>query len=195
MRRQANDDHDITLDIQREIAESMYFNENGAKTFICRSRIEQIWSRHSIRDIPGFGNFTIDERNDVRSSFMLVLSIVIYMGWSELQRFRAVFMRTGLDDSGLFFTEDQLINGLGRVTRTFLATQYQFKPAIIQRKREAFKQIIESSWRLPFTQEEFLGQGGFGSVTRRTVAPRCFSDEVTGTRENSEVCMRPLYLC
>ena len=186
--RHAFNDHDITLDIQRKIEDGMYLDNDESKKFICRTKLDSIWSEVNLQTIPEFANFHESERLKAKQDFILVLSILICMGWHELQRFRPVFMRAGLDDNHLFFDDGQLRQRLGRATSTFLTFQYHFKPEIIRRRPVAFKQFVDTRVRLPFMKEPVkLGSGGYGTVSLRVIAPRCFRDEVTGTGENSEV--------
>lgn len=193
--RRANDDDDIILDIQRKIEDGMYLGNDSSKKFICRTRLDSIWSEVNLQAIPGFEKYPEPERLKAKQDYVLVLSILIYMGWSDLHRFRPVFMRARLDDKHLFFDDGQLRQWLGRATNTFLTCQYHFKPAIISRKPVAFKQFIDTRDRLPFTKEPVtLGSGGYGTVSLRVIAPRCFKDEVTGIGENSEVLSLPMFL-
>ena len=152
--------------------------------FICKNDLDQIWADHSLSGI--FPSFSSDERQNIRNNFIRVLSMLIHVGWTDLSRFRPLFLREpGRDDSHLPFED---LNFLGKFGPAVSFNQHAFKPVVIEEHNERYIQGISPKLRLPFIEEpEFLGKGGYGSVTKRVIAPRYLWNK-EDNKDNPEVC-------
>ena len=120
----------------------------------------------------------------MRLGYLRVLSILIFIAWPDLRLFRPRFMHDELDDSKLFL-DDKQVETIGSSALIFQSQQYIFKPEMIVQRHEDIIQKVDANCRLPFTDApEYLGHGGFGAVTKRTTAPRCFV-EISPSGEKS----------
>lgn len=156
-----------------------------AHMFICKHDLDQVWADHPLRTI--FPSFSQDECDSTRQRYICVLSILVYAKWADLKsRFRPLFLREdGRDDTHLPFKN---LDFLGEFAPAFSSYQQAFKPAIIEERNERYIQSIPPECRLPFIGEpEPLGKGGYGSVTKRVIAPRCLWNK-RDNKENKEVC-------
>lgn len=143
--------------------------QDTAHMFICKHDLDQVWADHPLPHI--FPTFTPEECESVRKDYICVLSILIYVGWTDWSRFRPLFLREGRNDAHLPFAD---VKFLGTSEQVFHSHQYAFKPAIIEERDERYIQDISTKDRLPFIDEpEFMDNGGYGSVTKRVIAPRC----------------------
>ena len=178
----------LNQQIQQGIEDIMYHRHDESKKFTTRQKLEKIWSVHSIQDVPGLERLNALEAQTTRERFLVILSILIYMGWSELQRFRAVFIRTGLDDNHLLFDEQELVLGLGRAAKKFVKYQYYFKPVIL-RPTLGDLEILPSAQRLPIVENLNYELPAGATVSKIVVAPGCVQTESSGSlRANVEVC-------
>lgn len=175
---------DHLLDVHQAIARRMH-RQNTAHMFISKHDLDQVWTDHPLRQIFPF--FTTEEHESVRRDYICVLSILIYVGWTDLSRFRPLFLReTGRDDSHLPFTD---VTFLGMSGQVFSSNQFAFKPVVIEERNERFIQDIPPEHRLPFLDEpKSMGNGGYGSVTKRVIAPRCLRNKEEN-KDNPEVCV------
>ncbi len=103
-----------------------------------------------------------------------------------MSRFRPLFLREpGRDDANLPFKD---LGFLGTSGQVFSSYQHAFKPVVIEEHNERHIQEIPTENRLPFIDEpEFMGIGGYGSITKRVIAPRCLSNK-GDNKDNPEVC-------
>ena len=179
-----NDIKSIVSSIQKAINSRMHRQKEPDRKFICRHDLDQVWkSSPPIEKI--FPNFDAKECESVRTEYICVLSILIYIDWSDWSLFRPNILRPGHKDLDLPFND---LNFLGTSGQVFSDHQYSFTPVVIEKHRKAHIQFIKPEVYLPFIEEpDFLGKGGYGSVTRRVIAPRCLVDK-EGKSENSEVC-------
>ena len=160
--------------IQKAITDSMYPSNSVTKLFICESRLrEKIWSRYSLHDIPVFEHWDLGSLESVKEDYMIVLSILIYIGWN-LSRFRNVIYYKGINDKSLPFQEGQL-SELEGLQQRFIKVQYMFKPQTIEWYNASHVNEIGKDFCLPFTKEpELQGAGSSGEVTKRTIAAGYF---------------------
>ena len=174
--QQGSSGHDIELKIQAALIEAMYLKDSEPEKFICKPRLGRVWLDNPVKRIPAFQNYSDCELQTVEREFLCVLSTLIFIGW-DLLRFRPVFLRTGLDDSKLPFSMQQL-EELRLQRHSFFASQSIFIPAVIEQSDKAWKQTIDTNRRLPFTEKpESLGQGGYGEVTKRIIAAGCLEEK------------------
>lgn len=176
------------LDIQNAIIHKMC-RPQTPHAFICKHDLDQIWADHPLRDI--FPTFTPEERETIRKRYIRVLSILIYVGWTDLKtRFRPVFLRyVGRGDLHLPFTDLAFLRTFGQV---FSSYQYAFTPVVIEEHRKRCIQFVLPEHRLPFIEEpEYVRSGSYGSVTKRVIAPRCLLNK-QDNKDNPEVCGHPL---
>lgn len=157
--------------------------QDTAHMFICKHDLDQVWADHPLPHI--FPRFTPEECESVRKDYICVLSILIYVGWTDWSRFRPLFLREGRNDAHLPFAD---VKFLGTSEQVFHSHQYAFKPAIIEERDERYIQDISTKDRLPFIDEpEFMDNGGYGSVTKRVIAPRCLWNK-QDNKDNPKVC-------
>ena len=175
---------DHLLDVHNAITRRMHRQQHTAHMFICKHDLEQVWADHPLRLI--FPTFTTEEQESIRKHYICVLSILIYVGWTDMSRFRPLFLReTGRDDAHLPFND---LGFLGTSGQVFLSHQHAFKPVVIEEHNERHIQEISTEDRLPFIDEpETMGSGGYGSVTKRVIAPRCLWNK-EDNKDNPEVC-------
>ena len=152
--------------------------------FICKHDLDRIWADHSLNNY--FPKLTLEERRSIRENYLRVLSILIHAGWTDLSRFRPLFLReAGRDDAHLPFQD---LSFLGDFRPTFSFHQYAFTPIVIEEHNERYIQAISPQLRLPFIEEpELMGIGGYGSVTKRVIARRCLWNK-QDNKDNPEVC-------
>ncbi|KAG8531717.1 uncharacterized protein KY384_003349 [Bacidia gigantensis] len=176
---------EVTSKIQRSIKKCFHQSNSNGERFICKRGLQSVWTDHQVESIPAFKaeGFNGKDYKVIKERFLVVLSIVIFIDWDNLEAFREVFVEQKLDDNALFFNEDQL-RGLRGGKDNFLTQQYLFRPTVIEERSDCFIQNIPSDHRLPFISEpERLGEGGYGAVTKRYVAVRCLKE---GDKDNSE---------
>ena len=171
------------LDIQDDINRTMH-RQRTPHMFICKHDLDQVWADHSLNDL--FPNLTRDEQRLIRRDYLRVLSILVHAGWTDLSRFRPLFLReAGRDDAHLPFGD---LTFLGNFGPTISFHQHAFKPVVIEEHNRRYIQGVSPERRLPFTEEpEPMGKGGYGSVTKRVIARRCLWNEQEN-RDNPEVC-------
>lgn len=187
-----NDQFEDEGAMRKELREMMY--HKGAQQqhlrFVCNHKLlDEFWNKHRVEKITAFRKYEIDVIRIIRERFLRVLSIAIFTEWTDLIRFDPVFVKEDLDDSSLFFDERQL-NGMVTGVDNFVAQQYMFKPEIIIQTQQAHIQAVPAISRLPFIDEPaILGKGGYGSVSRRQIAPYCLNSnsEEYGSTSNSGV--------
>lgn len=173
---------DPLLDVYNAIKQGMH-RQRTPQVFICKHDLEQVWADHPLSQI--FPNYEPEEWGTIRRDYICVLSILVYIGWTDMSRFRPLFLReVGRDDAHLPFTK---MDFLGTSEHMFSLHQHAFKPIIIEERNERHIQNIPTERRLPFTDEpESMGSGGYGSVTKRVIASRCLKNE-EDNRDNPEV--------
>ena len=177
--------NDPLLDVQNAINRKMYHGDQTNDMFICKHDLDLVWADHPLRDI--FPNFEPKEWASIRESYICVLSTLVLIDWTDIRsRFRPVFLREhGRDDEHLPFTNLDFLGTSGRVFSIF---QHAFKPVIIEEYSYRHVQEVPSEYRLPFINEpEDVRLGGYGSVTKRIIAPRCLKNK-ENNQDNSEVC-------
>ena len=176
--------NDHLLDVQNAIHRRMHRPQTN-DMFICKHDLDLIWADHPLRNI--FPNFEPKEWESIRDSYICVLSTLVLIDWTDIRsRFRPVFLREeGRDDEHLPFTDLAFLGASGQI---FSFYQHAFKPIIIEEHGHKYIQDIRSEYRLPFINEpEHVGLGGYGSVTKRIVAPRCLKNKESN-QDNPEVC-------
>lgn len=178
-RKRANNPLD---EIQDAINRAMY-RQRTPHIFICKHGLDQVWAEHSLNDL--LPNLTRDEQRLTRGNYLRVLSILIHAKWTDLSRFRPLFLReAGRDDAHLPFKDLEFLGNFGP---TFSFHQHAFTPVIIEEHNGKYIQGVEPELRLPFTEEpEPMGNGGYGSVTKRVIARRCLRNKQEN-RDNPEV--------
>lgn len=169
-----NEDEGEIGEMRKGLWNIMYQGSGQHLRFICTSKlINDFWSEHRVEKLSAFRDYEEGVLLKIRKGFLRVLSIVIFIQWNGLVRFDTVFVNKGLDDNSLFFNKDQLKNMKTEID-DFLEKQYIFKPEIIEYRQEAHIQTIPAESRLPFIGEsDLLGRGGYGSVSKREIAPHC----------------------
>lgn len=175
------------LQIQQAIKGKMH-RQNTAQMFICRDDLKQVWAPHALSHM--FPNLVSEDWNSIREEYICVLSILIYIGWTDWSRFRPLFLReSGRDDSCLPFADLAFLETSELV---FSSHQHSFTPVVIEEHNQPHIQVIKPEYRLPFMDEpESLGTGGYGSVTKRVIAPRCLWNS-EDNKDNPKVCPHPL---
>ena len=179
-----NKSNDPVLDIQGAINSKMN-RPTSAHRFICKHDLVQIWADHPLADI--FPKFAQDECDSIRRHYICVLSILIFINWPDLKSgFRPTFLREKeRDDDHLPFTDLAFLRASSHL---FSDYQHAFKPIIIEEHSQRYIQVIPSESRLPFIKEpEDVRLGGYGSVTKRTIASRCLINKEKN-QDNPEVC-------
>ena len=182
--------NDSLMSIQEAILEKMH-RQQTPHMFICKHDLDLVWADHPLRNI--FPNFDPREWETIRKRYIRVLSILIVVDWTGLRsRFRPVFLRDpGHDDEHLPFTDLKFLGTSGQV---FASYQHAFTPIVIEERKEKHIQDIPAEYRLPFIYEpEDVRLGGYGSVTKRTIAPRCLKNKEDNT-DNPEVGGRSLHV-
>ena len=166
--------NDPLMSIQDAILENMH-RKKTSDMFICKHDLDLVWADHPLRNI--FPNFDMREWETIRKRYIRVLSILIVIDWTDLRsRFRPVFLRDpGHDDEHLPFTD---LSFLGTSRQVFDSYQHAFTPIVIEEREEKYIQDIPAEYRLPFINEpEDVRLGGYGSVTKRIIAPRCLKNK------------------
>ena len=180
--------NDSLMGIQEAIMGKMH-RQQTPHMFICKHDLDLVWADHPLCNI--FPNFDPREWETIRKRYIRVLSILILVDWTDLRsRFRPVFLRDlGHDDEHLPFTD---LSFLGTSRQVFAFYQHAFTPIVIEERKEKHIQDIPAEYRLPFINEpEDVRLGGYGSVTKRIIAPRCLKNREDNT-DNPEVGGRPL---
>ena len=179
---------DPLVSIQEAILSKMHRQETPYM-FICKHDLDLVWADHPLCNI--FPNFNPSEWDMIRKRYIRVLSILIIIDWTDLtRRFRPVFLRDPKhDDQHLPFND---LKFLGPSRQIFASYQHAFTPIVIEERKEKHIQDIPAECRLPFINEpEDVRLGGYGSVTKRIIAPRCLKNMKDKT-DNSEVGGRSL---
>ena len=178
--------------IQEAIRAGMYNSDDpsdASKVFICEHNLELAWRGHDLKNIFPSTKFDNEDRKVIRESFIRVLSILLLIGWSikDLKnKFRPLFLRAGREDNKFPLPEEQL-SFLDTSSFIFWQQQFAFYPAIIQESETSYIQEIEKNRRLPFSGKPVeVGHGGYGRVSRESIAPRCLQNRGKHT-ENFEV--------
>ena len=174
---------DPLLDVHHAIVRKMH-RQRTAHVFICKYDLEQVWADRPLSQI--FPSYDSEDWEDIRENYMCVLSILVYIGWTDMSRFRPLFLREpGHDDANLPFTD---LTFLGTSGHMFSLHQHEFKPVVIEERNERYIQNIPTERRLPFIHEpKIMGNGSYGSVTKRIIATRCLRNE-ENNKVNPEVC-------
>ena len=175
------DDH--LLDVQNAIKRRMHRQQTN-DMFICKHDLDLIWADHPLPNI--FPKFETKECESIRDRYICVLSTLVFIDWTDIKsRFRPVFLREPeRDDEHLPFTDLTFLGASGHIFSLF---QHAFKPIVIEKHNQRHIQDIRSEYRLPFINEpEDVRLGGYGSVTKRIVAPRCLKNKEDNT-DNPEV--------
>ena len=173
---------DPLLEVLNAIKCKMH-RQRTAHVFICKYDLEQVWADRPLIQI--FPSYDSEDREDIRENYICVLSILIYIGWTDMSRFRPLFLReVGHADANLPFTD---LTFLGTSGHMFSLHQHEFKPVVIEERNERYIQNIPTEHRLPFIHEpELMGNGSYGSVTKRVIAPRCLRNK-EDIKDNPEV--------
>ena len=182
--------NDHILDVQTAINRRMHRQQTNDQ-FICKHDLLLIWADHPLQNI--FPNFETREYESIRDHYICVLSTLVLIDWTDISsRFRPVFLReAGRDDEHLPFTDLAFLGASGPI---FSVYQYAVKPIIIEEHSQKHIQDVRSEFRLPFINEpEDVRLGGYGSVTKRIVAPRCLRNKEDNT-DNPEVGGRFLHV-
>ena len=180
---------DPIIAIQDAIHRRMHRQQNSIlmnpHMFICKHDLDLVWADHPLCDI--FPSFNSKDCESIRKSYICVLSILIFVNWADLRSlFRPLFLRMpGRDDEHLPFTD---LAFLGASRRLFADYQYAFMPVVIEEHNQKWIQEIPTEYRLPFINDpEDVRLGGYGSVTKRVIAPRCLKNK-EDNKDNPEVC-------
>ncbi|KAL9103251.1 MAG: hypothetical protein Q9163_001702 [Psora crenata] len=171
------------IKMREDLKSLMYHKEapdqKPDKRFICSARLESFWSKHDVRNIEAFGQYEPETIGVIKTEYLQVLAIAIFIGWGDLIRFDAVFVKEGLNDANLFFNENQLVY-MEEGKEEFHRDQFLFKPEIIKENGDSHVQVVPAKHRLPFDEKcELIGIGGFGAVTRRQIVPGCLENNVS----------------
>ena len=175
--------NDPLMDVQEAILGKMH-RQQTPHMFICKPDLDSVWTDHPLRNI--FPKFDPREWDTIRKRYVRVLSILVLIDWTDLRsRFRPVFLRDPAhDDEHLPFTD---LEFLGTSRQVFASYQHAFTPTVIEERKEKHIQVIPAECRLPFVNEpEDVRLGGYGSVTKRIIAPRCLKNKEDNT-DNPEV--------
>ena len=164
----------ITDSIQAAIEKNMYPSNSTTDKFICESRLrDEVWSKFPLHNIPTFEHWDPAGLEIVKDDYLVVLSILIYIGWN-VGRFRPVIYKKGINDRSLPFHEGQLYE-LEGLQQRFIEVQYMFQPHPIKWYHASYVNNIGKDFCLPFTKEpELQGVGSSGEVTKRTIAAGYF---------------------
>ena len=175
---------DPLMSIQEAILAKMH-RQGTPHMFICKDDLDLIWADHPLYNL--FPNFNLSEWKMIRKRYIRVLSTLIIIDWTDLRtRFRPVFLRDPAhDDEHLPFKDLKFLGASGQI---FADYQHAFTPIVIEERKEKHIQEIPAGYRLPFINEpEDVRLGGYGSVTKRIIAPRCLKNKEDNT-DNPEVC-------
>lgn len=158
--------------------------------FICEHDLRNAWSDHSLKEIFPARSFDDDDRKEISSKYLRVLSVLILIDWHDLpNQFHTHFLsRDDRADANLPFTTKEL-SFLDRSAWNFEDLQYAFIPQVIQEVDEKRVQRIDPRRRLPFLEKPTpMGTGGYGAVTKVHIAPRYLLDEAN-KKENNRVSL------
>lgn len=181
--------YDPLRDVRDAINCAMH-RQHTPHMFISKHDLDQVWADHSLKDCLPKSN--PDERRRIMRDFLRVLSILIHAEWIDLRlRFRPLFLREkGRADAHLPFEDLSFLGNFGPTE--FFSRQHAFNPVIIQEHNKKYIQGVLPECRLPFIEEpEHMGRGGYGSVTKRVIAPRCLLNK-QDNKDNPEVCVHLL---
>lgn len=181
--------YDPLRDVRDAINRAMH-RQHTPHMFISKQDLDQVWADHSLKDC--FPKFKPEERRLVKTDYLRVLSILIHAEWIDLRLlFRPLFLRVPEhNDKNLPFEDLSFLGKFG--STEFSSRQHAFKPIIIQEHNKNYIQGVSPECRLPFIEEpEHMGRGGYGSVTKRVIAPRCLLNK-QDNKDNPEVCGHPL---
>ncbi|KAL9607552.1 MAG: hypothetical protein Q9167_007545 [Letrouitia subvulpina] len=171
-----NSPYEDEAKMRKGLKDRMDLSNDYQRRFICAPKLLDFWNEYHVENIAAFENYDRAVFPQIRKKFLRVLSIVIFIEWSDLKLFEAVFVKENLDDDSLFFDEHQL-RGMVTGIDNFLVQQYIFRPEIIKSKQQSYIQVIPARNRLPFLDTpEVIGNGGFGAVSKRRIAPNCFEE-------------------
>jgi hypothetical protein len=160
-------------------------NRGSDRAFICKKDVEEIWSSNEDIEIilSSPRRWTGDELREIRRDFILTLSILFVINWSQMQEFRVLFyeFKDGekrRTDNELPYKDELDLDFLEGHQDSFFEKQYMFKPVIIKQLENSYVQRVDGQLRLPFTEENHpLGCGGFGAVYKVKVAPHHLQTE------------------
>ena len=177
---------DILEKIQDDILSKMHLAEDGSKMFICDHELREVWQSYNLADIFPTRSWSFEQRRQISSQYLKVLSILICINCLSPSSFRALFFMHSINDSSLPLNESQL-RALKLPRIPFKLMQYAFIPVIIKESDEQKIQVVRSEERLPFIRTSSpIGSGGFGVISEVTIAPGYLSHEGNGT-QNSNV--------
>ena len=184
-----------TPSIQNAILQKMHHNQNPSKMFISDSELRAVWQEYTLSSIFPARRWTLEQWQRIRTEYLKVLSILIWIDWTPLaENFRAVFF-TNRDrsDAKLPFSLEKLAF-LGGSALTFFQSQFAFLPVVIQDLDEMFVHNLKPLERLPFIQEACdIGSGGFGDITKVVIAPRCLLSKGLENREVFEAFSKMIH--
>lgn len=186
-RERANDFKLVKKRIQEDILDKTH-RRNSEHEFITAHDLGNIWTSERITAVLEYADVVESELDQniitqVRDDFKKILSVLLAFGWDDWSDFRTIFWdhcdedgRRTRVDSKLPFTEEDLSKHdfLGKVDgSSFWTHQFKFDPICIE---EGKHNILQPQTRKPFVNKErvLIGKGGFGDVTKETIAIKQF---------------------
>ena len=172
------------------IHEAMHRRDEVAKRFICTQDLREIWVEHGLQPIFPSRAWNPQDIELVRSRYLKILSILIYIGIDfrdlvAIFRTRFFNLPDRRSDGNLPFSESELDFLTDQRRHSFYVEQYAFVPQIIEERDVAYIQEVPSMKRLPFIEDfNQIGFGGYGRITEITIAPRHFYNQ---TRSSDNV--------
>lgn len=186
-----DNDNDAIGKMREDIQSLMYRRDEDQKKFMCPHRLKtEFWTKYDVKDIKAFRNYDNNVFPKIKQSYLIVLSILIWIKWDDLLLFNVRFVEApeqDLNDENLVFDEAKLRRPEISSIFGFREAQYLFRPEVIIRKPDGWIQDIDPQRRLPFVESpEPIAKGGFAAVNRGRVAPFCLKDQY-GKKVNERV--------
>lgn len=186
-----DNDNDAIRKMREDLQSLMYRRDDDQKKFMCPYRLKaEFWTKYDVKDIKAFRNYDNNVFPKIKQSYLIVLSILIWIKWDDLLLFNVLFVEApeqDLNDENLVFDEAKLRRSEIRNIFGFREAQYLFRPEVIIRKPDGWIQHIDPQRRLPFVERlEPIAKGGFAAVKRGSVAPFCLKDQY-GKKVNESV--------
>ena len=172
--------------IQYAILQRMHRPEKGdSNMFICDHELREVWEHYDLRPIFPTGSWSDADRRQIRKEYLKILSILILTKLLNLNQFRKHFFEPDRNDTSLPLLGKQSF--LGSSAKLFQQWQYAFIPVVIKECDKMYVQEVKSEERLPFMENPSeIGSGGFGTVSKVFIAPRCLINESKDS-ENRQV--------
>ena len=178
---------ELTSELKRHIAGIVAQRDLAGEPFVCDHELGEAWDQNRLLDLVSH----ISSRSDldfIRHNLVKILSILVSIRWDRWSDFEKHFLRHKVDgrfdrlDANLPLADCSFLDDSGY---DFKTNQYTFLPIRIEQGQN---QEFSPERRLPFVHSSaIIGKGGFGEVTRCTIARGHFLDTQKPPRPNEEV--------